>query len=49
MYRWIFHKFPGPIWVRILGLAAMTATAVLLLFGFVFPWAEPFLNDPTVP
>lgn len=47
MYAWIWRNLPGPLPVRLL-VALMLATGiVLLLFSFVFPWAEqalPFLD-----
>lgn len=49
MYRWIFYKIPGPTWVRIAVLATAASALVWILFAFVFPAVEPFVNEPTVP
>ncbi|MEI7655236.1 MAG: hypothetical protein WCJ22_00465 [Actinomycetes bacterium] len=49
MYRWIFRRLPGPTWVRIVSLAIIGAAVTWVLFDQVFPWAEPFVNQPTSP
>ncbi|MFE7629149.1 hypothetical protein [Kocuria sp. NPDC057446] len=42
MYRWIYHHLPGPRPVRIVLLAALLATVLILLFQLVFPYAAQF-------
>lgn len=49
MYRWLFQRLPGPLWVRVAMTAIAASTAVWLLFEVVFPWVEPLFNEPTVP
>ncbi len=43
MYAWIWRHLPGPTAVRVLSAALLVALVVLLLFGVIFPWAEPRL------
>lgn len=47
MYAEIWHRLPGPTFVRGLLAVLLVAAAVAALFLWVFPWAEqhlPFLN-----
>ena len=43
MYGYIWRRLPGPLAVRLLIVAAALALAVVLLFGWVFPWIEPMM------
>jgi predicted exporter len=50
MYAWMWHRTPGPVWVRLLIWLAVGLAVVALLFGWVFPWVQselPF-TDVTV-
>ncbi|MFE3765445.1 hypothetical protein ACFXPI_27210 [Streptomyces sp. NPDC059104] len=50
MYGWLWRRLPGPFPVRALTAAAAGAAVVIVLFRYVFPWAEPLLpfGDVTV-
>jgi hypothetical protein len=50
MYPWIWRHLPSPFPVRALLALVLVALAVAVLFGWVFPWAEPRLpfTDVTV-
>lgn len=50
MYSWIWRHLPGNTWVRAAISLALVMLVVLLLFQYVFPWAEPLLpfSDVTV-
>jgi hypothetical protein len=50
MYPWIWRHLPGPWPVRLVLAMALVASIVVLLFGVIFPWAEPRLpfTDVTV-
>jgi hypothetical protein len=50
MYGWLWKRLPGPWVVKLLQSMALASIVVLLLFVFVFPWAEPRLpfNKVTV-
>jgi hypothetical protein len=49
MYRWIWHHLPQPLWLRLLSATALIAGVVVVLFTWVFPVIEPWLNQPTLP
>ena len=50
MYGWIWHRLPGNTLVRSVISLVLFLAAVLILFTWVFPWAEPLLpfGDVTV-
>lgn len=50
MYAALWRILPGPVWVRILLLAAIAAAVVFALFTWVFPWLDGIVNpiDVTV-
>lgn len=49
MYRWMWMKLPGPVWVKILEAVVMAAILVGVLMGIVFPWvANTFLVEQSV-
>lgn len=43
MYAVIWHRLPGPLWMKLLCAVALVSLVVVLLFGWVFPWVEPYL------
>lgn len=43
MYGWIWHRLPGPWPAKAAGAVLLAALAVVLLFRFAFPYAEPRL------
>ncbi len=43
MYAWIWRRLPFGMPGKISGSLVLLATAVALLWYFVFPWAEPLL------
>lgn len=43
MYGWIWRRLPGRLWMKLLCAFILVSLAVVLLFGWVFPWAEPHL------
>ena len=48
MYTWIWRHLPGSTAVRVLLAVLLAALVVVLLFTYVFPWAEsalPFLDN----
>ena len=48
MYAWIWRHLPGSTAVRVLLAVLLAALVVVLLFTYVFPWAEgalPFLDN----
>jgi len=50
VYRWLWNRLPGPIYVQIVIAALLFALLVMVLFRWVFPWVEtrlPF-TDVTV-
>lgn len=48
MYSWIWRHLPGPTAVRLVVALVLAAVVVVVLFAYVFPWAEgalPFLDN----
>jgi hypothetical protein len=43
VYAVIWHRLPGPLWMKLLCAVALVSLLVVLLFGWVFPWVEPYL------
>jgi hypothetical protein len=43
VYGWIWHRLPGRLWMKLLCAFILVSLVVVLLFGWVFPWAEPHL------
>jgi len=43
MYSWIWRHLPGATWLKILWALSLFAVTVVVLFEFVFPWADPHL------
>lgn len=43
MYGWIWRRLPGRLWMKLLCSVILVSLAVFVLFGWVFPWAEPYL------
>lgn len=49
MYRWIWIKLPGPVWVKVLEAVVLAAILVSVLMGIVFPWVvNTFLVEQSV-
>jgi hypothetical protein len=50
MYTWIWRKLPGGVAGKLLGVTALIAGVVVVLFLVVFPWVSPKLpfNHVTV-
>lgn len=50
MYTWFWRSLPGPVPVKLLLSLLAFAAVTVILFFFVFPWAEPLLpfSDVTV-
>lgn len=48
MYSALFRLLPGPKWLKIVLAALIVLGIVFLLFEYVFPWANGYLNDNTV-
>lgn len=50
MYSALFRWLPGPTWLKIIQILLLLAAAIVLLFGWVFPWAADNLpiTDNTV-
>lgn len=40
MFSWIFHRLPGPAWVRILLFSAVIIYGVVLAVRFLVPWTD---------
>ncbi|WP_067779750.1 hypothetical protein [Actinomyces vulturis] len=40
MYGWIWRHLPGPWWARVIIALILIASAVFVLFQWVFPWAD---------
>lgn len=49
MYVWIWRHLPGPIVVKLLQVAALVIGVVVVLFHWVFPVIEPWVNEPSLP
>lgn len=49
MYGWIWRHLPGPLPMRLLQAAALIAGVVMVLFHWVFPAVEPWVNQPSLP
>jgi hypothetical protein len=51
MYPWIWRHLPGPLVLRLAQVLVLLAAVGLVLFLWVFPWAEAQLpySDVTVP
>lgn len=43
MYGWLWRHLPGDRWAKIAILAALVPAVLIVLFEWVFPWAEPLL------
>jgi hypothetical protein len=43
VYGWIWRRMPGALWMKLLCAFILVSLLVVLLFGWVFPWAEPHL------
>ena len=43
VYGWIWRRLPGGLWMKLLFAFILASLVVVLLFGWVFPWAEPHL------
>ena len=43
MYSWIWRRLPGATWLKVLWALSLFALTVVVLFEFVFPWADPHL------
>ena len=43
VYGWIWRQLPGSLWMKLLCAFILVSLLVVLLFGWVFPWAEPHL------
>jgi hypothetical protein len=43
MYSWIWRHLPGATWLKVLWALSLFALMVVVLFEFVFPWADPRL------
>jgi hypothetical protein len=43
VYGWIWSRLPGSLWMKLLCAFILVSLVVVLLFGWVFPWAEPHL------
>jgi len=43
LYGWLWSKLPGGRALRVVLVALIVAAAVVVLFGWVFPWLEPRL------
>ena len=50
VYGALWRILPGPLWVRILLMAAIAVAVVFVLFTWVFPWLDGIVNpiDVTV-
>lgn len=48
MYRWMWRRLPGPVWLKVSQSLVIALLALGALFGFVFPWfADTFLAEPS--
>jgi hypothetical protein len=43
MYGWLWRHLPGGRWAKIAILTALVPAVLIVLFQWVFPWAEPLL------
>jgi hypothetical protein len=43
VYALIWRRLPGPLWMKLACAVVLVSLLVVLLFGWVFPWAEPYL------
>lgn len=50
MYAALWRILPGPIWLRIIILAALLGLLLTVLVMWIFPWLNGFVNvsDVTV-
>lgn len=50
MYGWLWRRLPDPPLLRLTLAVLVVVAVVVVLFGVVFPWAEPRLpfTDVTV-
>lgn len=44
MYSALWHKLPGPLWVRIALMAVIGLIVIAVLFTWVFPWVDSLVN-----
>ncbi len=44
MYAWLFRHLPGPTWFKVFQSLVLIAIAVFLLFEYVYPVVEGYLN-----
>jgi len=43
VYAALWRALPGPVWLRILILAALAAIVLFVLVTWVFPWIDSYL------
>jgi len=43
MYSALFRKLPGPTWLKVIQVLILLAAIIVILFGWVFPWAAEHL------
>lgn len=50
MYSALFRRLPGPTWLKVIEAIILVAAVIVVLFGWVFPWAAENLpiTDNTV-
>jgi len=39
MYSALFRRLPGPVWLKAVQALILLAVVIVVLFGWVFPWA----------
>lgn len=39
MYSALFRRLPGPTWFKIIEMMILAALVIVVMFGWVFPWA----------
>lgn len=48
MYAALWRLLPGPWWLRVLILVAVSAAVLYGLFWYVFPWVSPIITPGEV-
>lgn len=48
IFPWLFKRLPGPRWLKLVQLLALTMLVVFALFEWVFPALDGVLSEPTV-
>ena len=50
MYAALWHKLPGPWWVKTLILVILAAVVLVVCFNWFFPWVSDYMpfNEQTV-